>query len=86
MSGDAFNFGMNLPHRKGFEVDDLSGFVKWYSIEKGFGFIDAGGQDYFFHFTDVSKTTDSKLRKGNRVSFKGGSAPRGLKATHVVIL
>jgi CspA family cold shock protein len=30
-----------------------TGLVKFYNVDKGFGFIEADGQDVFFHITQV---------------------------------
>lgn len=59
----------------------MQGMVKWFSIKKGFGFIEAQGKDYFVHVNDVQK--NSQLDKGDKVSFEAQQAPKGSKAVKV---
>lgn len=58
------------------------GTVKWYSVEKGYGFI-AGddGVDYFAAARDVE--AQRVLKPGDRVAFIVGRHPRGPKAQRV---
>ncbi len=48
-----------------------TGTVKWFSKEKGFGFIkpDKGGPDVFVHYLDVESAGLLGLREGQRVSY-----------------
>ena len=48
------------------------GVVKWFSAEKGYGFIapDGGGKDVFVHVSAVEKSGLSGLDTGERVSFQ----------------
>ena len=59
----------------------MQGMVKWFSIKKGFGFIEAQGKDYFVHIKDIQK--NSQLDKGDKVSFEPLQAPKGSKAVKV---
>lgn len=49
------------------------GVLKWYSQQKGFGFIipDDGGKDIFLHSTDVrnSRINSNDLTEGCRISY-----------------
>lgn len=50
----------------------LSGTVKWFNNEKGYGFIqpDDGGEDVFVHYTAIMSDASRKtLEDGQRVSF-----------------
>jgi cold shock protein len=51
--------------------------------EKGFGFIDAGGKDLFFHRSGVEGAQFEELREGQRVSFTEGQGPKGPRAEKV---
>lgn len=51
--------------------------------DKGFGFIDAGGKDMFFHMSSVEGTHFNELREGQQVSFEVGQGPKGPRAEHV---
>ena len=47
------------------------GTVKWFNIQKGFGFIqpDDGGQDVFVHISAVERAGMHGLNEGQKVSF-----------------
>ena len=59
----------------------MQGIVKWFSRNRGFGFIKSQGKDYFVHISELEK--NSKLEKGDKVSFEAQQAPKGLKAVKV---
>lgn len=61
-----------------------TGTVKWFSEEKGFGFIlpDEGGNDLFVHRSNV-KTDNQTLRDDQRVEFEIGEGRKGPEATDV---
>jgi CspA family cold shock protein len=48
-----------------------SGTVKWFNIERGFGFIgaDDGGKDLSVHISAVQRAGMEYLREGARVTF-----------------
>lgn len=50
----------------------LSGTVKWFNTQKGFGFIqpDAGGPDVFVHITAVQRSGLRELREGDKLSYE----------------
>jgi cold shock protein len=47
------------------------GTVKWFNVQKGFGFIqpDDGGKDVFVHISAVERARMHGLNEGQRVSF-----------------
>ena len=49
-----------------------AGTVKWFNIQKGFGFIapDDGGNDAFVHISAVERAGLGDLREGQKVSFE----------------
>lgn len=52
--------------------------------EKGFGFIDiGGGEDMFFHSSNVEGGSYDDLQEGQRVSFNEGNGPKGPRAENV---
>ncbi|MCB0871745.1 MAG: cold shock domain-containing protein [Actinobacteria bacterium] len=61
------------------------GTVKWFSAEKGFGFItpDDGGKDLFVHHTQIRMDGYRSLDEGQRVSFDAESGPKGPQAANV---
>ena len=54
------------------EVSMTTGTVKWFNIQKGFGFIvpDDGGNDAFVHISAVERSGLGDLREGQKVSFE----------------
>ncbi len=63
------------------------GTVKWFSPEKGFGFITTdGGQDVFVHFSAIEMTGYKVLEEGQRVSFEVGNGPKGAQAESVKVV
>lgn len=61
------------------------GAVKWFREDKGFGFIvpDDGGDELFFHFSEIQMDGFKKLDAGNNVEFEKQKAPKGWMATNV---
>ena len=55
-----------------------NGVVKWFSDEKGFGFItpDEGGQDAFVHFSAIQGDGFRTLAEGAKVEYDLGEARR----------
>jgi cold shock protein len=53
-------------------VSMTTGTVKWFNIQKGFGFIapDDGGNDAFVHISAVERSGLGDLREGQKVSFE----------------
>merc|ERR1712217_341291 len=53
------------------------GKVKWFDVEKGFGFIEVeGDQDYFVHQTSIYAPGFRSLAEGEDVEFKVGTDER----------
>jgi CspA family cold shock protein len=64
------------------------GVVKWFSQDKGYGFItpDDGGKDHFVHFSQISGSGYRNLSEGQRVSFESEQGAKGLQASNVTPL
>uniref|UniRef100_UPI003F493AB7 cold-shock protein n=1 Tax=Streptomyces sp. CA-141956 TaxID=3240051 RepID=UPI003F493AB7 len=62
-----------------------TGTVKWFSAEKGFGFIqrDEGGPDVFVHYSGIAGSGYRELREGQKVRFDIGQGARGPQAENV---
>jgi CspA family cold shock protein len=62
-----------------------NGTVKWFSDEKGFGFItpDDGGQDLFVHHTGIIGEGYRSLAEGTKVTYESESGDKGPKAVNV---
>jgi cold shock protein len=57
-----------------------TGTVKWFSNDKGYGFItpDEGGKDLFVHHTAIAASGYKSLEEGARVEYRRSSVPRAL--------
>jgi len=62
----------------------LRGTVKWFSDEKGFGFISReGGEDVFVHFSGIAGDGFRSLAEGQQVEFEVTQGKKGPQATNV---
>ena len=62
------------------------GRVKWFSVEKGYGFIEPndGSRDVFVHRSQVSGLGwNEGLRDGEEVEYEVEQGPKGLSAQNV---
>jgi len=65
----------------------VTGTVKWFSRQKGYGFIEReGGDDVFVHFSAIQGEGFRNLEEGDQVEFNIESGPKGPQATDVVRL
>ncbi len=63
----------------------MTGTVKWYSDQKGYGFIAAVGGDVFFHVSHVVGR-EWTPKSGDAVTFDTKLEPRGSAAVNVRLL
>ena len=70
------------------EVCMATGVVKWFSDEKGFGFItpDDGGKDAFVHFSGITGDGFRTLAEGAKVEYELGESGKGPQATNVRVV
>lgn len=63
----------------------MSGHVKWFNNEKGYGFIDyTAGEDIFVHYSAIRQDGYKSLTEGQKVEFDLVETPKGLQAINVV--
>jgi len=57
------------------------GTVKWFSEEKGYGFISReDGEDVFVHYSEIQGDGFRTLREGEKVEFEIAQGKKGLQA------
>ena len=63
----------------------ISGTVKWFNSEKGYGFItDDNGGDVFVHFSAIQKEGFKTLEEGQKVTFDTEADPKDSKKVRAV--
>ena len=65
--------------------DREQGTVKWFSAEKGYGFIarDNGNKDVFVHHSEIKMEGFRTLHENQRVEFTVTNGPKGDQAQEV---
>lgn len=64
--------------------DNITGTVKWFNDEKGFGFIEQeGGKDVFVHFSAINGSGRKTLTEGQQVTMTVTSGEKGPQAENV---
>ncbi len=62
----------------------MTGTVKWFNAEKGFGFITReDGDDVFVHFSAIQGDGFKSLDEGQKVNFDLTKGARGAQAENV---
>jgi len=64
----------------------VTGVVKWFNEEKGFGFLtpSEGGKDVFVHFRSIASEGFKSLNEGQQVTFTIEQGQKGPQAANVV--
>jgi CspA family cold shock protein len=68
-------------------AERVTGTVKWFSTEKGYGFITReGGDDVFVHYSGIEGSGFRNLNEGDQVEFEIESTDKGPQAVKVTKL
>ena len=68
-------------------AERITGTVKWFNAQKGYGFIEReNGPDVFVHHTAIQSAGYRELTEGERVEFEVTQGPKGLQASQVTRL
>jgi len=62
----------------------MTGKVKWFNSEKGYGFITTDeGSDIFAHYSQIQKEGFKSLEEGERVEFDVVDGDKGPQAANI---
>ena len=62
-----------------------NGIVKWFSVRRGYGFIEKeDGEEVFVHYSDISIPGFKVLSPSDKVSFDIKKSDRGSRAVNVL--
>lgn len=65
----------------------MTGTVKWFNAEKGYGFIkDEEGKDIFVHFSSINSDGYKTLAEGQKVTYDLVESDRGPQAKNVTVV
>jgi cold shock protein len=79
------SFSVGVREGRDAEAHMARGTVKWFSEDKGYGFItpDEGDEDLFVHYTGIEGTGFRSLKEGDRVSYEPTRGRKGEEAKNV---
>ncbi len=65
----------------------MTGTVKWFNSQKGFGFITGeDGKDVFAHFSQIKAEGYKSLEEGQKVSYDVAEGAKGPQAENITII
>lgn len=67
-------------------IERLDGTVKWFSNERGYGFVTADSEpdkEYFVHFSSIQMAGFKTLQANQKVTFELRETPKGVQAVEV---
>lgn len=69
-------------------MSGLTGEVKWFSNERGYGFITEDGSvtEYFVHYSSIEMDGYKTLKAGQKVSFALRQTDKGVQAVDIEVI
>ncbi len=67
-------------------AERVEGTVKWFSAEKGYGFISREGADFFVHYSNIQGNGYRSLEEGDKVEFEITDGRKGKQASDVRVM
>ncbi len=68
-------------------MSTVTGTVKWFNADKGFGFIEQeNGPDVFAHFSAIQSDGFKTLEEGQQVQFSVTQGQRGPQAENITAI
>ncbi|MGJ0492375.1 MULTISPECIES: cold-shock protein [Methylobacter] len=68
-------------------TSSITGTVKWFNADKGFGFIEQEkGPDVFVHYSNINNPGFKSLNDGQKVQFNVTKGQKGLQAENVIVI
>ncbi len=68
-------------------AEKITGTVKWFNADKGFGFLEhEGGDDVFVHFRAIQGEGFKSLNDGQKVEFTAIKGDKGWQAEEVTVI
>ena len=68
----------------------VPGKVKWFSNERGYGFLlvdgDEDNNEYFVHFSSIDMEGYKTLKAGQEVEFELKDTDKGIQAVNVILV
>jgi CspA family cold shock protein len=91
VAGSGFWWGLSFRltnnNLKRMEYFKMHGSVRWFSDQKGYGFLTGeDGNDYFIHFSNINGEGFKTLRQDDQVSFEVEQGSKGPEASNVTVL
>jgi cold shock CspA family protein len=77
------SIAVSTPQRNETEKTVLSGYVEYFNLDKGYGFIkdNVGKEKYFFHISNAP----ANIAKGNTVTYESERGEKGMSAVKIVL-
>lgn len=66
--------------------EKINGIVKWFRDDKGFGFIQSEGKEYFVHFSGIVGDGFKSHPVGAKVAFNLAKGTKGMQAHDVEVI